>query len=178
MHNEYFDFWEELKRWRSTSSGFAGYSEFLIFRYLYHMLKELGEKFEDIKTGKVGTDAVIFRSDNYEIANGATIHLNGKTRKPDIYIKDLRTEKYVAIIEIKILINSPAVVKDIVKRWREYQDTIPKAKKLLVIYHPSNSYETSRHLLEEFAVDHVVLKDNDTLLKDIIMEKVLGDLGN
>ena len=28
----YFDFWNELKRWRSGSSGFTGYSEFLLFR--------------------------------------------------------------------------------------------------------------------------------------------------
>ena len=53
----YFDLFRELKKWRSNSSGFTGYSEFLLFRCLLHNIKE---SFTALETGNINSYPIIF----------------------------------------------------------------------------------------------------------------------
>ena len=63
IHDFYYTFFKELKKWRSNSGNFTGFSELLLFRTLYRLI---GEQFKPTGTGD-SKDFVRFESENYEI---------------------------------------------------------------------------------------------------------------
>lgn len=91
----YYDyFWKELKNHRSTSSGFTGWSEYLIFRLVYSIIEgDYGRKFsepEEMNSGKMSqyfdficekckerkkqaTELKCFTSNEIIIANGMAV---------------------------------------------------------------------------------------------------------
>lgn len=180
VRSVYFDWWHEQKWWRTTSSNFGGYSEFLIFRLLYHVLEEMGEKFQPKRLGVSGSDPVIFRSEKYEIGNGNSLRINGKLLKPDIYVKDIITDKILVIIEIKITTGSLTGINErgerkggkwginaMVKRLGQYR---PICDSLLLIVFNWQSYKKHKAEIDREWFSNIVLEDESRLLKEVLLE--------
>jgi hypothetical protein len=164
----YFALFGELKRWRSNSSGFTGFSEFLIFRILYHMI---GEKFEAIETGDIGTDPIIFRSENYEIGQNVKMVLDGTKKFPDIYVK--RKGKLISIIQVKIVTGGgePQIAKE-VETFRLFRNSYPDIKGLFIVLIKDTFTEHKNQRLTNAGYRTIVLQDNHKLISDVLKEVI------
>jgi len=164
----YFALFGELKRWRSNSSGFTGFSEFLIFRILYHMI---GEKFEGIETGDIGTDPIIFRSENYEIGQNVKMVLDGTKKFPDIYVK--RKGKLISIIQVKIVTGGgePQIAKE-VETFRLFRNSYPDIKGLFIVLIKDTFTEHKNQRLTNAGYRTIVLQDNHKLISDVLKEVI------
>lgn len=182
IRSVYFDWWHELKYWRTTSSNFGGYSEFLIFRFLFHVLEERGENLQPIRLGHTGTDPIVFRSERYEIGNGNSLRINGKLLKPDIYLKDLTTETILAIIEIKITTGSLTGrdeegklrggefgIKAMIERLNIFR---LHCQKMLLIVFNWESFRKYKSEIDEQWFSNIVLEDEPRLMKDVLLQLI------
>ena len=160
----YFSLFGELKRWRSSSSGFTGFSEFLVFRTLYHTI---GETFEAVETGDIGTDPIIFKSENYEIGQNVKRKLNEVNKFPDIYIE--RKGKLVSIIQVKIVTGGgeKQITRE-VETFKLFRKSYPDIKGLFIVLIKQNFTEHKKQRLMEAGYRTVVLEDNGTLISDVL----------
>ena len=162
----YFSLFGELKRWRSSSGGFTGFSEFLIFRLLYHTI---GETFKAIETGNIGTNPIIFKSENYEIGQNVKINLNGKKKFPDIYVK--RNGSLVSIIQIKIVTGGgkKQITREI-ETFKLFRKSYPDIKGLFIVFLKETFTKYKEQRLVEIGYRPVILEDNNTLISDILRQ--------
>jgi len=100
VHDIYSDFFRDLKDFKGNSSGFTGLSEYIIFRFILHLL---GSSFVKVKK----TDELYeFASKDgiYRIGQNTPLKTSSKRYYPDIivYKKNLP----ILIIEIKIYLTN------------------------------------------------------------------------
>jgi hypothetical protein len=164
----YFALFGELKRWRSSSSGFTGFSEFLIFRILYNMI---GEDFRPEETGDLGGAPILFKSENYEIGQSVRIQL-GKIRKfPDIYVR--RKGKLISIIQVKIVTGGgDDQIKEELETFRLFRKFNPDIKGLFITFLKNSYTEQKDSKLKNVGYRTVVLEGNHKLISNVLKEAI------
>ena len=157
IYQIYFGFFNSLKRWRSTSANFTGYSELLILRSLLHCI---GDDFtaqpRDTPKNKKNDNQIpwIFKSNNYEIAQNVSLRVNNRRKQPDIYVKN-RNGKVEAIIQIKVVLTSGRrTVDKILDDFLAYHNYYQNVKCLLIIYDKWNYSTRSHEILTEYKKDN------------------------
>lgn len=178
LYEIYFDLFNELKQWRSTSANFTGYSELLIFRSLMHCTGEtFTPHFRDPKK-MIKADnqiPVIFRSPSYEIAQNVSLNVNSKRKQPDISVKD-RDGNVLAIVQIKVVLTSgQKTVTNILNDFGLYKTAFPNVKCLLIIYDPWNYSKGARlafanHKSNNPWFDYRLLENDPTLICQVFKQ--------
>lgn len=170
LYEIYFDLFDELKQWRSTSANFTGYSELLILRSLIHCISEtFTSHYRDPKKGKKSDNQipVIFRSPSYEIAQNVSLRVNSRRKQPDIYVRD-HDGNVLAIIQIKVVLTSgKKTVTNILNDFELYKAAFPNVKCLLIIYDKWNYSKGTILVFADYKkinswFDSKLLEDDDT----------------
>ena len=153
IHQTYYGFFDSLKRWRSTSANFTGYSELLILRSLLHCIgddfkEQPRDPFRNVKDDN--QIPWIFRSSRYEIAQNVSLRINDKRKQPDIYVKN-QNGYVIAIIQIKVVLTSGRrTIENIFDDFEAYHNHFPNVKCLLIIYDKWNYSTRSKDMLIDF----------------------------
>lgn len=164
----YFSLFEELKHWRSSSHGFTGFSEFLIFRSLYHTISE---DFKETKKGQVETDPIIFRSKNYEIGQNIRMKIGGVNKFPDIYV--MKNKKLFSIFQIKIVLNGgESQIINEIKTFELFKKFHPNIKGFFVVFIKENFNESKKQRLLNVGYQPVVLENNNELIFNVFKEAI------
>jgi len=97
IHNIYSQFCLALKDFKGNAHGFTGLSEYLIFRFFYHLL---GGSFKPVQITKERRE---FKSDKgFRIGQNALVKAGGKRQYPDIVV--YQNSELKAIVQVKIYI--------------------------------------------------------------------------
>jgi hypothetical protein len=162
----YFGLFGELKRWRSTAANFTGFSEFLIFRLLYHTI---GEEFKPVLKGDIKTSLVRFRSENYEIGQNVQFPLVSLKRSTDIYVK--RKDKLISIIQVKVgLYEGDKQINREVKTFRFFREKYPDIKGFFIELSNESGAEQKNLHLTDAGYHTIILLDNQRLISDVLTE--------
>jgi len=169
VYDIYFQLSYDLKHFKGNSHGFNGFSEFLIFRFLFNQLGGLFKKEELTK------DIYHFHYKNIKIGQSipVTIGMDNKgkliKKYPDIVV--YKSDKQIAIIQIKIYLTRG--IKEIDNEMRTLitlKQQHQEIRALLLIYALSKKGtlfdELQKRKEKNDWFDFVILKDNDELLKD------------
>jgi hypothetical protein len=168
----YYGWFNESKNWRSCSGGLTGFSEFLVFRILYHTLTSMGEQFEKRRRGSKGTDPTFFVSKNYEIRQSVQEKLGNRRKVPDILIKHKGSPS--GIIQIKVNVNRNfKEIEGEVETMKSFRKYYPKIKGLFVVYTKDDVSEKKKGKLEE-AYHVKVLQGNQEIISDALRKFVLA----
>lgn len=128
IHDCYFDFFYDLKEFQGNSNGFTGLSEYLLFRFFYHLL---GGSFTRIQKTEGLWE---FVSDSgIKIGQNTPLETPGKKYYPDIVV--YKDETPVFIVEIKIYLTSgiKEVEKEISK-FDKIKKTYPRINALFISF--------------------------------------------
>jgi len=133
---------------------------------LYHTIDET---FKAIETGNIGTNPIIFKSENYEIGQNVKINLNGKKKFPDIYVK--RNGSLVSIIQIKIVTGGgkKQITREI-ETFKLFRKSYPDIKGLFIVFLKETFTKYKEQRLVEIGYRPVILEDNNTLISDILRQ--------
>lgn len=160
----YFSLFGELKRWRSSSAGFTGFSEFLIFRSLLH---SIGEEFVECETGNIESKPIKFKSKNYELGQNVRIFFNGKNKFPDVYI--MKNGELSSIIQIKIVMGAgKAQINGEVASFKQMKTAYPDLQGLFISYLKNSFTVEKRCRLQSVGYRTLVLQDNSDSIKEIL----------
>jgi len=164
----YFSLFGELKRWRSSSSGFTGFSEFLVFRSLYHVI---GEIFTAVETGDIATDPIIFRSENYEIGQNVQRKLDGNKRTPDIYVE--HNGELISIIQIKLVTGGGKnqITREI-ETFKLFKKSYPDIRGLFIVFIKESFTKDKEQRLRNVGYQTVILEDNKTPISSILSKAI------
>jgi len=160
----YFDLFRELKKWRSNSSGFTGYSEFLLFRCLLHSIKE---PFTALETGNINSYPIIFKSTKYEISQGTRQEFNGVRNYPDISVK--YNNKLISIAQIKIsMAGGLKQLESEITKFSNMKQANPDLKGLFISY-SKGAFGSKKQLeLRKSGYQTVTLEDNEGKIKEAL----------
>lgn len=168
VREAYFSLFGELKRWRSNSGGFTGFSEFLIFRSLYHTI---GERFEATETGDIGRDPIIFRSQNYEIGQNVRITLGDVKKFPDIYVK--RNGELISIIQVKIVTGGGEhQIAEEVETFKLFKRFYPNIRGLFISLIKDTFTDQKNQKLKQIGYKTIVFEANNRLISEVLGESV------
>jgi hypothetical protein len=164
----YFSLHGELKRWRSSSTSFQGFSELLVYRSLYHTI---GEIFNAVETGDIATDPIIFKSENYEIGQHVKRKLDGKRRFPDIYVK--HNGKLISIIQIKIVTNKgKKEITQEIETFNLFKKSYPNIRGFFIVLIKESFTKDKEQRLRNAGYRTVILEDNKTPISSILSQAI------
>ena len=171
----YYALFGELKRFRSSSTGFTGFSEFLIFRTLYHTI---GQKFDPVQAkNPKPTDPIIFKSRNYEIGQNVAFKLDERKYPchPDVYIKKrvhIHEEyKLISIIQVKIhLQGEPSQIKSEAQTFSDLQLKYKGIKGLFIVMCNDRFSSNYEKTLKDANYETVVLQENPRKIARILKQ--------
>jgi hypothetical protein len=164
----YFSLFGELKRWRSSSSGFTGFSEFLIFRSLYHTV---GEIFKAVETGPIATQPIIFISENYELGQNVKRKIDSNKRTPDIYVE--HNGKLISIIQIKLVTNQgEKEITQEVETFKLFKKCYPDIRGFFIVFIKEGFTKDKEQRLGNVGYRTVILEDNETLISSILSQAI------
>ncbi|MFL0194417.1 hypothetical protein ACJDU8_02350 [Clostridium sp. WILCCON 0269] len=175
MYELYFHLFNQLKIYRGTSSGFMGYSELLLFRFLYNMFSEEFSVIpftKDVNIFKIKDKREVFLSQGAERYKVST----NKKIVPDISVKC--KSKLIAVCEIKVfLTNGVRTINDVFLKLKELQYIYPDVYTVLIIYINPGKMGSQIKLLEEYSrqylwFNYIILQDNNQYLYDLIKDKL------
>lgn len=167
----YFDFFEDLKKFKGNSDGFMGLSEYLLFRYLYNYL---GGSFKPVLLKSV----YIFESQekNYMIGQNIPLYIDSKTFKPDIIV--YKDNEPVLVIEIKIyLTNGMKSLERDINKLKHIHSQYNNATCLFICFcRISEKGKIYKFLMDEVKsnnwLNYLILEENKQNLKEFF-EKIL-----
>lgn len=169
----YFDFYSDMKKYKGNSNGFTGLSEYIIFRYIYHLL---GGSFDSVQ---ISRDLFEFQSsdDIYRLGQNTPIQVESRKYYPDIII--YRHDVPVFVVEIKIyLTNGVQTLMGDINKLNKIHETFPTAKCLFINYTtiPKNG-KIYQRLLEETEfkewLDFVILDKNEQNIKENLEKHII-----
>jgi len=124
IHDIYYGLFDELKEYRGTSSGFTGFSEFLVLRFLLHTLG-------GFKSAEVTKDTKCFIRGNLRIGQ-SLLPQSGVNIRPDILIEE--KQKAIVAMEIKIyLSNGIQTANEALKRLKRLYNINPNNFRALLL---------------------------------------------
>lgn len=132
MWSFYRQFWNDLKTFKGNANGFTGLSEYLIFRYVYHLL---GGSFtrEPVPGSDNLSHFVSTRDPALVIGQSTRVDVAGKRRHPDIVI--LHSGRLLAACSIKLsfAFGLKAAIQEL-RQLTELKEEHPEMRALLVIF--------------------------------------------
>jgi hypothetical protein len=158
----------KLKEYRGNSSGFTGYSEFLIFRLILNIL---GGNFL-IDQKELSSSTKTFINDKYKIQQGGPTIINGKKIFPDILIKEINNPKVLKFIEIKVVLtNGKKTLDDTWERLANI-NKYSNSYTVLIIFGISKNSRNINSQIEKYALDKwfncIKLEGNDKLFSNTV----------
>ncbi|MDP2836358.1 MAG: hypothetical protein Q8N97_05195 [Methanobacteriaceae archaeon] len=141
----YFDFFEDLKRFKGNSNSFTGLGEYLLFRYLYNYL---GGSFKAVPITK---ELFIFKSleNDYCIGQSSPITVESKKYYPDIMV--YKNNEPFLVAEIKLYLTSG--LKDLendINKLKHIHKNYPNSKCLFICFKGfSKKGKIYKHLIDE-----------------------------
>lgn len=164
VNNIYSDFYTDLKEYKGNSNGFTGLSEYLIFRFIYHLL---GCSF---KKEQISPMLYAFTSEDYKIGQNIPIIVNSARYYPDVLI--YKNGNPVLIIEIKLyLTNGVKTLMGDINKLKKITSAYPGSKGLFISYNiiPEKG-KIYKKLNDEInlnnQLNYLILAYNNELLKD------------
>lgn len=165
IYNIYSNFYMDLKKFKGNSSGFTGLSEYLIFRFFYHIF---GGSFKPIQ---ITPDLYEFKSPNgkYRIGQSIPIKIGNRKFYPDIVI--YKNNALFLVAEIKLYLTSG--IKDLkndIEKLSEINNEYPGTKGIFISYNiiPLKG-KIYKMLLDENEskdwFDYLILAENHNPLK-------------
>ena len=166
-----------LKHFRGNSAGFTGYSEFLLFRFLYH---QLGGQFveKEVKDSNYLHEFVAGDNSGIRIGQSIPVKPNGKKIYPDIVL--WQSDKLLSVAQIKLYLTNGAKelehelvnIDSIHSRWSDvhvllitFSSLEGKNTKLPQLIHKAEEERTwFRHLSLEANHDLLFLRFEKSLL--------------
>ena len=140
LANIYWGFFKNLKSWRGTSSGFTGFSEYLVFRFIYHLTGPYVPK-------DWTHDTKHFLRNNIRLVQGLK-SLSGINLRPDILIE--LDKRPIAAAEIKTyLVNSVRTVQEVIESLRQFYEINQTGFKALLIIFTCKEYEPGKNLYKK-----------------------------
>jgi hypothetical protein len=124
-------FFDDLKSFRDTATGFTGLSEFLMFRFLYH---QLGGQFERRSVTK---DLWEFRAkadDRIRLGQNLRVEGTMKTYRPDVVL--FKDDELLAAIQVKVyaVYGKKTIEKELAK-LKDLKERYRGLRALLVFFH-------------------------------------------
>lgn len=171
----YFDFFLDLKDFRGNSAGFTGLSEFLIFRFLYHLL---GGSFKRNWINKDSVEFVSRTNGGFRLRQSLPLDVNGKKYRPDVAVFQGDLLKGVVQIKVYLTLGRSEILKEM-KILKEIKHANPKMKAVLIIFAklPSKGKELAELQKQRDKnygwFDYVILRGNNELLGKSLL-KCLG----
>lgn len=171
MYNLYFDFFNELKKIRCNSNGFNGFSEFIIFRYIYHAL---GGNFSVRDCTKDLNKFVSNGDEKFVFGQSIPITIEGKKKYPDISIQ--YNETPISVVAIKTyLVSGRETINNELINFTTFREKNPKLNALLLIFWDVSKRGVVYQELEKLKKLHernnyLILQNNDKLLLPLIEE--------
>lgn len=183
IYDMYFDFFKELKNYRSSSHHFTGLSELIMFRFLFH---QLGGNFKpnsiDKSVPEINQQKEFISRTNdklilWQNLNAKKFLDNKKRRNPDITI--IYDGKIIGIISIKVyLTNSIKTIEEEIKTLEDFKKFNPNLKALLLIFYRLRTNETEKlkELIKRKNWLHYIILDSEEKDKRLApdLEKFLG----
>lgn len=185
----YFDFWEVLKPFKGTSSGFTGLSEFLILRLLLHQLGdwEVKDRSQDTRYFQSKYDANLCIASEYPITIEVDEKGRQKKRKPDIVIyepyltsrKNLRSKnlrRLISIVEIKVfLTKGRTTAENTIRKLKAIHGFHPEMRALLILFDNLSDRGDIWNYLQDIKTtnqwfDFCSLKENSELLWKVLQK--------
>ena len=131
IHNIYSQFFKDLKEFKGNSNGFTGLSEYLVFRFLYHVL---GGRFDRRRVPN-SSDLWEFVSQfgDLRIGQSVRVQIDGKRYYPDIVV--YCSDKLIAVIQVKIcLTHGLREIKKELEVLEKLRERHPEMRALLIIF--------------------------------------------
>jgi len=175
----YFDFFKDLKEFKGNSNGFTGLSEYLLFRFLYHLL---GGSFSKTQTTR---DLYEFfqPNSNIKIGQATRILVNTKRLYPDLAV--WKDQELIAIGPIKIyLTKGTREIEEELKKLDHLQSHFGNLRALLIMFNRvPNAGKLAKYLEEESNrrqwFSYLFLHGNSQLLTEALgkgfgLERMIG----
>jgi hypothetical protein len=154
--NIYFDFLEDLKEVKGDAYGFTGLSEYIVLRFLYHLLAK-----------------------SFILKSNETLQIGKKACRPDVVVYKHNTLK--ATIQVKIYLTKGR--KEILKEMETFKairsEYNTEMKALLVIFNNKSLPKKGRVFteLEKQKVDNdwfefVILRENDESFRSVLLKSL------
>jgi hypothetical protein len=144
MWSFYWQFFNDLKCFKGNANGFTGLSEYLIFRFLYHLL---GGSF-GCERVPASRDLFWFRSiadPALVIGQGTRLTIAGKRRHPDIAL--FHSDRLLAVCSIKLwLTNGLRTAVEEFESLRKLKALHSEMRALLVVFSLSEQGEARAEL--------------------------------
>lgn len=151
IHAMYFGLFNSLKEYKGNSHGFTGYSEYLLFRFFYHQIKE---KFGDLNgepanNSKYAMRFVSSRNRNFWISQGIPTKIGVKRQNPDIAIG--RSNQLLGVLQVKIYpVHGIKTLSDEIKKIEELKNQHNELYAAIIIFNKMSDKQkvTVQGLLE------------------------------
>jgi len=130
---------------------------------VYHILEQRGERFSKPDRDG-GTAPEFYRSNNYVISRAASVRVNGKSKRPDVYVE--RAGKKKLIIEVKNNVVGPQSISNAIEYLNEWKEA--GVENVLLFYYDPSSLAPHRQTLNDGEIEYVVFKDDHRNFKDFI----------
>jgi hypothetical protein len=167
IYDMYIDLYNEVKEYRGNFSGYTGYSELLVFRFIYHLL---GGGFE--AKDRQGSDVKVFKKKDQDLYIGQSVkQLDRRIDfRPDISIE--KATSTIAGAEIKTFLTGGwDTANDAFGRLEKMeQRNIGNFKGCLIIFGCAKKHlEALDNIQRQNSwFRYIVLKDNKTLFRETI----------
>jgi hypothetical protein len=163
----YSDFFEDLKKFKGNSHGFTGLSEYLVFRFLYHLLGG-----GDLEKAPQGTGLwFVSKSDrNLRIGQSTRVDIGDKKYFPDIAV--LYKSKLVAVAQIKTyLVNGSGEIEKEMDKITALRKQYTEMQAVLIMFQgpamTGRVYGRLDRLREDNTwFDFLILKDNRSVMEN------------
>jgi Holliday junction resolvase len=167
INKMYSNFFMELKDFKGNSNGFSGLSEYIIFRFIFHLL---GGFFDRKLITATELYEFVSKDGIYVIGQNTPFMASSRKYYPDIVV--YKKNVPVLVVEIKIYptYGTKTIIADI-NKLNEMISGFPSARGLFISYYkiPVKGKMHER-LIEEVnlndRLDYLVLGENDSLFKD------------
>ena len=127
----YYDFFEELKDQRCTSSGFTGMSELLVFRLVLKLMKS------GFQPKNITKDVKRFVRENVWIEQGHSIRLKKPLGEQKSIVPDLaiyENGNLESVISIKTYVVTNEILSDELKKLAHLKILYPQIEVLLLLF--------------------------------------------
>ncbi len=166
LWNIYDYFWKKVKQYRGNANGFTGLSEFLIFRFLYHLLSR--QYTFERKPDSPNLFKFCTPESRYSLGQSVPIRIDRRRVYPDVTLRDGDELLYVLSIKVYLTSGLREIDKESAMFERLKQAGHSRLKYLLLIYSGVPRTGNIRTRLNNLPAgfNALVLKEHHTPLAD------------
>jgi hypothetical protein len=180
IHKIYYDFFNDLKKFKGNSNGFTGLSEYLIFRSLYNLLGGSFDCEQISGSNWINEFKTTIKNSIIRIGQSCPIVIYGKKMYPDITVYN--ADRLHAIAQIKIyLTNGAKELFNEIEKLKALRSQFGDMQALLIIYNDLPKISKIINALKkvqdsELWFHFTILEDNDDPIANILTNNLnLGE---